>query len=104
MAPLAFNVLTGPLLGNISEGAQHWLALVLPFIRRRLGSALGIANALGELESALLLRYARIFVSSMHIDVVMPLESISLPVRLAGLDRDPGWLPGFGRVIKLYYE
>jgi hypothetical protein len=35
---------------------------------------------------------------------VMSLNDISLPVRLAGLDCDPGWLPDFGRVVKFHFE
>jgi len=33
----------------------------------------------------------------------MNLDVISLPLRLAGLDRDPGWVPDFGRVVRLHF-
>jgi hypothetical protein len=41
--------------------------------------------------------------SRTHVDVVMDLEAISIPVRVAGLDRDPGWVPGLGRVVAFVY-
>jgi hypothetical protein len=39
-----------------------------------------------------------------HVDVLLPLQAISLVVRLAGLDRTPGWVPELGRVITLTFE
>ena len=47
---------------------------------------------------------ARVFVTSTHVDVVVSLEDVSLPVRLAGLDRDPGWQPLLGRVVLFHFE
>jgi hypothetical protein len=38
------------------------------------------------------------------VDVVMSRDAVSIAVRLAGLDRDPGWLPSFGRIIKIHFE
>jgi hypothetical protein len=40
----------------------------------------------------------------MHLDLVMPMSAVTLPVRVSGLDRDPGWLPTFGRIIRLHFE
>ena len=54
--------------------------------------------------SDLLLRRGQLYVTSSHVDLVMPLDGVSLPVRLAGLDFDPGWLPAFGRVVQFHYE
>jgi hypothetical protein len=34
----------------------------------------------------------------------MRLADVSLAARRAGLDRDPGWDPSFGRVIKIHFE
>jgi hypothetical protein len=36
--------------------------------------------------------------------VLFALDQIDLELRLIGLDRDPGWLPAFGRVVLLHYE
>jgi hypothetical protein len=42
--------------------------------------------------------------SAMHVDWTAPLDAVSLPVRLAGLDRDPGWVPAFGRVVLFHFD
>jgi hypothetical protein len=41
--------------------------------------------------------------SRTHVDVVMPLHSVSVHARLAGLDRDPGWVPALGRVVAFHF-
>lgn len=98
-APL--DRLATPLLHGLGPGLRAWLASVLPFVRRRLQRALGLEDA--TLEAELLVRPARLYATRTHVDVVMGLDSVTLPVRLAGLDRDPGWLPDFGRVIKFHF-
>lgn len=42
--------------------------------------------------------------SPSHIDFYAAMVSIRLPVRLAGLDIDPGWLPWLGKVVRFHYE
>lgn len=81
----------------------RWLAQALPFITRRLRLALGMGDD-ASLAKGLLLLPGRLIVSSSHVDLVASLSNISLPVRLAGLDHNPGWLPDFGRVIYLHFE
>ncbi len=74
-------------------------------LRLRLAQGLGLDPARPEdLPPLLLLRPGRVHVTSTHVDVVMDLASISLPVRISGLDRDPGWLPAFGRVIQFHFR
>jgi len=34
-----------------------------------------------------------------HVDVRMALDQATLPVRLAGLDATPGWVPELARVV-----
>jgi len=38
-----------------------------------------------------------------HLDLQRPLGCVSLAVRCAGLDIDPGWLPWLGRVVHFHY-
>ena len=47
---------------------------------------------------------ARVFVTSMHLDVLFAPDAICLPARRAGLDFDPGWQPRFGRVITFHFR
>jgi len=96
VAPLA-----GPLLTGVSRDLCIWLAYVTPLLRTILSRALGEEC---EVYSCLLLRRGQLYVTSSHIDLVMPLANVSLPVRVAGLDFDPGWLPAFGRVVRFHYE
>jgi hypothetical protein len=47
---------------------------------------------------------ARIRATPSHVDLHAPLNAVRLPVRLAGLDVNPGWLPWLGRVVTFHYE
>ena len=96
--------LAGPLIGGLDRKLKHWLALALPFLRRRLEGALGLARDDHRLADALLARPGRLFVTRTHVDLAMGLNGVTLPVRLAGLDRSPGWLAEFGRVILFHFE
>jgi hypothetical protein len=46
----------------------------------------------------------RVIFSPSHVDLYAALNSVRLPVRLAGLDINPGWLPWLGRVVTFHYE
>lgn len=49
-------------------------------------------------------RAGRLALSPTRLDVVFPLATHPLAIRMAGLDRDPGWVPAAGRVVELHYE
>ncbi len=83
----------------------RWLAFVMPYLCFRLVQALQLDPDHKEsLAQTMLLRRGQLYVTSTHVDLVMRLEDISLPVRIAGLDANPGWLAHFGRVILLHFE
>jgi hypothetical protein len=82
---------------------RRWLACVLPYIGSRMCRSLGRDHSPGVLDAILRIP-ATVYVTSSHLDVAMPLEAISLEVRVAGLDRDPGWLPSGGRVVQFHFE
>jgi hypothetical protein len=46
----------------------------------------------------------RLYLTSSHVDLVMSLESANTVWRRAGLDRDPGWLPAYGRVVYYHFR
>lgn len=103
LAPV--HVLEGKYVEGINGELLQWLSSVLPYMRYRLLQALAPSgNESLDLISTLLLCRGRLYISSTHVDLVMNINNISLPVRMAGLDRDPGWLPGFGRVVKFHFE
>lgn len=80
-----------------------WLAHALPDFRTRLLALLRL-NDPAQLVETLLLAQANLHLTTTHVDLVMRLAAISLPVRLAGLDFDPGWQPAFGRVIQFHFR
>jgi len=45
----------------------------------------------------------RVLVTSTHLDVMLSLQDIDLAVRVAGLDRDPGWVPQLGRIVLFHF-
>jgi hypothetical protein len=89
-------------LPGVSPALRQWTCRAMPLIRYRLREALGRENddPLGDLLTG----EATLHLTPMHVDVTLPLDAVSLEVRLAGLDRDPGWLPDFGRVVHLHFS
>jgi hypothetical protein len=80
-----------------------WLGRVLPFIAARLCLALRLTQQ-ASLAHALLLVPGKFYLTSSNLDLVASIESISLAVRKAGLDSDPGWVPEFDRFIRFHFE
>ncbi|MCY1022077.1 hypothetical protein [Pyxidicoccus sp. MSG2] len=84
---------------------ERWLAWLVPYCRARLVRALGLtSNDALELEGTLFSHDARLHVSESHVDVVLALSQLPLAVRIAGLDRDIGWLPSAGRHLTFHFE
>lgn len=72
-------------------------------LRERLALALGLGDA-RELVPALLRLPARLADCGEHIDLHVDLAALPLPVRLAGLDRDPGWIPAAGCDVRFHFH
>ena len=93
----------------VSDGEQtripleRWLGWLVPYLRARLVRALGLTDA-AELPALFFARRARVFVTASRLDVVFNLAELPIAVRLAGLDRDPDWVPAAGRVIAFHFE
>jgi hypothetical protein len=45
----------------------------------------------------------RVQVTGTHVDVVLSLQDVDLAARVAGLDRDPGWVPVLGRIVLFHF-
>jgi hypothetical protein len=83
----------------------RFLHFVLPYVRWRLSDQLAQGGRLPKTSLAdLLCRRGQLYVTSTHVDLVMDLRQASLPVRLAGLDANPGWVRELGRVITFHYR
>ncbi|WP_163864990.1 hypothetical protein [Myxococcus eversor] len=93
---------TGPL---DTEPLERWLGWLVPFCRARLCRALGVSpDDASALDATLLAHDARLHVTEGHVDVVLFLAQLPLAVRIAGLDRDIGWLPSEGRHLTFHFE
>ena len=91
----------GPLMAPVGGCPRRWLTVGVPFLRRWLAEAMGLPAGAVAAE---LLRTGRLYVTATHVDAVLRLDDISLPVRIAGLDADPGWCPQLGRVVQFHFE
>jgi hypothetical protein len=49
-------------------------------------------------------RRGLVVATATHVDVTFPGDVIELPLRRAGLDLDPGWVPWLGRVVAYHYD
>jgi hypothetical protein len=79
-----------------------WLDELMPPLRRRLAAALGVpARQVGRV---LCRQPARIRLSPSRLEAHFSLNEHPLAIRLAGLDRDPGWIPVAGREVRFFYD
>lgn len=90
------------LVEELNPDLARWLAGVLPFIARRIREALDLSRA-SMLKSFLMLP-STLYLTSSHVDLVIPINWTSILVRLAGLDQNPGWLPMYGRVVLFHFD
>jgi hypothetical protein len=97
------QLVASPLLAGLNPALGSWLALALPPVQAYLQQVLQLSDP-AEIGPRLLLVNGRLHLSATHIDLVMGLEAIALPVRLAGLDINPGWVPALGRVIQFHFQ
>jgi hypothetical protein len=80
----------------------RWCARLAGYADARLRLALGLER--DAALAALLLRCrARVLVTPSHVDVEFRLDELPLEVRIAGLDRTPGWIPAAGRVVSFHF-
>jgi len=92
--------------GELGSGAQNDLPLRVEQWTSRLAQC--AASVLGMEPAAALpflcARAGRLALSPTRLDVTFDLAEHPLIIRLACLDRDPGWVPDAGRLIALHYE
>lgn len=90
--------LDGRAPGVRGDPAPRWLlGRVDDELVRALGA--GDADAADALEVP-----GSVLAGPTHVDVHVPLGAVSLPLRLAGLDRSPGWVPWLARVVTLTFD
>lgn len=84
--------------------AQRWLDRLLPYLHARIARALGLDAHDADLPAQVCRHHARVRCDLTHIDVHLSLASLPLSLRIAGLDRDPGWIPAAGRSIRFHFD
>ena len=82
--------------------APRLSALIWPLLRARL--ALGLDRPARAALALCLPLHAQVQVRSERLDLHFSLETLPLALRLAGLDRDPGWLPAAGSDIRFHFD
>lgn len=89
----------------LSENTIWWLERVLGFVRYLLARVLGeSAPGTNNLAEIMLCKHGQLSAGRTHIDLHMSLEQISIAIRRAGLDRDPGWIPDLGRIVLFHFD
>jgi hypothetical protein len=82
---------------------ERWLNWLVPYLQTRLGLALGIEDRHSLLDLAFR-HQATVEVTAARVDARFQLAKHPVELRLAGLDRDPGWVPAAGRTIAFHYD
>jgi hypothetical protein len=78
----------------------RWIAWMGAYLRARLMRALGRTDA-----AELLCRIpARLRITPAHLHVLIRLDRHPIEIRLAALDRDPGWIPAAGRYVAFHFN
>jgi hypothetical protein len=85
------------------ESLATWLDRICHEIQVRVLASLGLGDAC-DLQTLLLNHPANIEASSARLDASFSLANHPIALRIAGLDRDPGWVPASGRSIYFHYE
>jgi hypothetical protein len=80
----------------------RWRSWVMPYLGRRMALALGDARWRRACRQLLSLP-GRIECDAERLEVHFSLEQLPVAVRVAGLDRDPGWIPAAGRDLRFYF-
>ena len=87
---------------NGSSPLERWLGWLMSYVRARLRRALGVVDA-DELRHVLCEHQGRVYITPTHMDIALALEALPIAIRLAGLDRNPGWVPAAGRYIAFHF-
>ncbi len=80
----------------------RWRSWVMPYLGRRVALAMSDARWRRACRQLLSLP-GRIECDAERLEVHLSLERLPVAVRVAGLDRDPGWIPAAGRDLRFYF-
>ncbi|MBX3630771.1 MAG: hypothetical protein KF908_12875 [Nitrosomonas sp.] len=94
---------------RMRSAAGRWMGWFLLYLNARLARALGEESGEGNDMTDTLAGLVCCHAASMHctaaaLDVYLSLAELPIALRIAGLDRDPGWIPVTGRTIAFHFE
>ena len=100
------NLAPTPLTISLPDPFRRWLIQWTPLFEQALFRQINqyVSEPLDQTLAQLLIVPAQLSVTTTHLDIILPLEAISTPIRLAGLDFNPGWLPSWGKVISFHFR
>lgn len=90
-------------MSELPPHVERWLDWLLPYLRARLCCALGLTEV-HMLAHVFCKHAARILATSTHLDIFLSLNELPIEIRMAGLDRDPGWIPAAGRFVAFHFD
>jgi hypothetical protein len=79
-----------------------WVADLADELRAELGELFDCPPE--DAGSRLIRRHAAVAVSATTVDVRMSVDELQVEIRLACLDRDPGWVPAAGHAIAFHFD
>lgn len=82
--------------------SKKWLENIAEYLQKRLFQALNL-ETLEDLNTILFKRKASVTTSPTHLDITFGLADLPIEVRLAGIDRDPGWIPAAGKFVYFHF-
>jgi hypothetical protein len=88
--------------GPVGAEWQAWAREQAGRLRLELAEIFEVAEA--DAGNLLIRRQARVVAGPTHVNVHLLLDELQIELRLAGLDRDPGWVPATGRVIAFHFD
>ena len=91
-----------PLVAGRPPARDRWLGHLAAYVRARLALALGAPPA--RAAALALRRPAAVLVTDTRVDVVSDLADLPIEVRVAGLDRDPGYVPAAGLSLFFHFR
>jgi hypothetical protein len=85
-----------------SNERHRWLAHLARYVRAR--CALALQANRRDVPAMVARHAAHVIATPATIEIRLCLATLPLPIRVAGLDRDPGWVPAAGRSLRFVFD
>jgi hypothetical protein len=89
-------------IATANPALKRWLQWTLLYLNARLIRALN-DDSTTSVAHRVCCHAAKIYSTSTALDVHFSLATLPIELRIAGLDRDPGWIPSAGRSISFHF-